>query len=104
MALAGHHARRSALCARRSDADRAESIRAQGGLLHKTRFVFDSLQQALNTDTAPQPIDWSAMEQAWSRAHEALPAKVQGNTWQLAAEVAHRLGSCRGATMASNPP
>jgi alpha-N-acetylglucosaminidase len=63
---------------------------------------FDSLQQALTTNTAPQSIDWFAMEQTWSHVREALPTTAQGDAWQLAAEVAQRLGICPGTTMASN--
>lgn len=63
---------------------------------------FASLEQALTTNATPQPIDWFAMEQAWSHSHEILPTAAQGNAWQLAAEVAKRLGSCNDATMASD--
>jgi alpha-N-acetylglucosaminidase len=63
---------------------------------------FASLEQALTTGATPRPIDWFAMEQAWSHAHETLPTTAQGDIWQLAADVAKRLGSCNGATMASD--
>ena len=64
---------------------------------------FASLEQALLTHTPPQPIDWFAMEQTWSREHEVLPTTAQGDAWQLAAEVARRLGSCPGTTMVADP-
>jgi alpha-N-acetylglucosaminidase len=63
---------------------------------------FASLEQALSTNAAPQPIDWFAMEQAWSHAHDRLPTTAQGDAWQLAADVAKRLGSCNGMIMASD--
>jgi alpha-N-acetylglucosaminidase len=63
---------------------------------------FASLEQALTTNATPQPIDWFAMEQAWSHSHETLPTTAQGDAWQLAAEVAKRLGSCNDATKASD--
>ncbi|MFC5580475.1 alpha-N-acetylglucosaminidase [Rhodanobacter terrae] len=64
---------------------------------------FASLEQALTTNATPRPIDWFALEQAWSHAHQTLPTTAQGDAWQLAAEVAKRLGGCNGATMASDP-
>jgi hypothetical protein len=33
-------------------------------------------------------------EQTWSHSREVLPTKAQGDAWQLADEVANRLGSC----------
>jgi alpha-N-acetylglucosaminidase len=63
---------------------------------------FASLEEALSTSATPQPIDWFAMEQAWSHSHETLPTTAQGDAWQLAAEVAKRLGSCNDATKASD--
>lgn len=58
------------------------------------QHYFASLEQALTTNTTPQPIDWFAMEQAWSHTREAMPTTTQGDAWKLAADVANRLGTC----------
>ena len=56
------------------------------------------------THAPPEPIDWYALEQTWAHARTPLPTIAHGDPWQLASEVAQRLGMCTGAaTMADQP-
>jgi alpha-N-acetylglucosaminidase len=56
---------------------------------------FASLEQSLATGKPPAPVDWYAMEHAWAVSREAQPTTPRGDPWQLASEVARRLGTCR---------
>ncbi len=58
------------------------------------RRFFESLQQSLATGKPPAAIDWYAMEHAWAVSREAEPTTPRGEPWQLASEVAQRLGVC----------
>lgn len=59
------------------------------------RRYFASLEQSLATGKPPAAIDGYAMEHAWAMSREAEPTAPQGDPWQLASEVARRLGICR---------
>lgn len=69
------------------------------------RRYFDSLAQAMANGTTPAPIDWFAMEQAWAHSRDAQQTAPQGDPWQLASEVATRLGLCpRGGPQGAGSP
>jgi alpha-N-acetylglucosaminidase len=59
------------------------------------RRFFASLEQSLATGKPPEKIDWYAMEHAWAVSRQAEPTVPQGDPWQLASEVAQRLGICK---------
>ena len=59
------------------------------------RRFFATLEQSLATGKPPAPVDWYAMERAWAVSREAQPTTPRGDPWQLASEVAQRLGTCR---------
>ncbi|MBD8872691.1 alpha-N-acetylglucosaminidase [Rhodanobacter sp. DHB23] len=59
------------------------------------RRFFESLGQSLATGKPPERIDWYAMEHAWAVSRKAEPTVPQGDPWQLASEVARRLGVCK---------
>ncbi len=59
------------------------------------RRFFASLEQSLATGKPPEPIDWYAMEYAWAASQKLESTTPQGDPWQLASDVARRLGTCR---------
>ncbi|MDE2248316.1 MAG: alpha-N-acetylglucosaminidase C-terminal domain-containing protein [Xanthomonadaceae bacterium] len=59
------------------------------------RRYFAALEQSLATGKPPAKIDWYAMEHAWAVARDPQPTAPQGDPWQLASDVARRLGVCR---------
>lgn len=59
------------------------------------RRFFESLEQSLATGKPPSAIDWYTMEHAWAVSRKAEPTAPQGEPWQLASEVAQRLGVCK---------
>ncbi|WP_225563044.1 alpha-N-acetylglucosaminidase [Rhodanobacter sp. DHG33] len=59
------------------------------------RRFFASLEQSLATRKPPAKIDWYAMEHAWTVSRTKQPTAPQGDPWQLASDVAQRLGVCK---------
>ncbi|MEW9623817.1 alpha-N-acetylglucosaminidase [Rhodanobacter geophilus] len=59
------------------------------------RRFFASLEQSLATRKPPAKIDWYAMEHAWTVSRTTEPTTPQGDPWQLASDVAQRLGACK---------
>ncbi|SFS18519.1 alpha-N-acetylglucosaminidase [Dyella sp. OK004] len=73
-----------------------------GGLyVQRWQRYFASLGQSL-AGRKPAAIDWFALEQGWARSSEALPTEPRGDAWQLAQNVARRLGICAADTVQSD--
>ncbi|MFZ0497773.1 MAG: alpha-N-acetylglucosaminidase [Steroidobacteraceae bacterium] len=60
---------------------------------------FQSLDESLRTGTAPRPIDWFAMGEAWSHGSQRYSDRPSGDAYALATRVANvvRQGSCARA-------
>jgi alpha-N-acetylglucosaminidase len=39
------------------------------------------LDEAMQTETEPKPIDWYAMEDTWNRKHSDLPLQPSGDAY-----------------------
>ena len=48
---------------------------------------FDSLDQALKSGSPPQPIDWYAVDDAWSHQQNSYPTQPSGDAYQVAEQV-----------------
>ncbi|MGA7540016.1 MAG: alpha-N-acetylglucosaminidase [Steroidobacteraceae bacterium] len=57
---------------------------------------FHGLEESLRTGARPQPIDWFALGEKWSRASQRYPERPIGDTYALAGQVARvmRRGGC----------
>lgn len=89
----------------RSGADKGElhdyANRELSGLvggLYRARWqrYFAALDKSLADGNAPEPIDWFAMEQAWSRSSQDYPVTPTGDPARIAAELVAHLGAKRG--------
>ncbi|MFM2287099.1 MAG: hypothetical protein RL684_242 [Pseudomonadota bacterium] len=57
---------------------------------------FDSLERALATHAAPEPIDWYALADAWNRGQERYATEPAGDSHAIALRIATQLGIAPG--------
>jgi hypothetical protein len=67
---------------------------SQAPNIYRVRLAryFDALDREIATGIPAEPIDWFAIGDTWNDGHESYSAQAVGDSYAVAARVAHALG------------